>query len=353
MNVEEKLVLVEKYLKKNRESNVVELIVKDYDDCNFYLSLVFNSRIEKFKVLFIPLDNMDTKRVEDYTCYQFIQLPLVNYILETIWGSKKKYVKSSFRDKTNKNVSSYYVEINTHVSGEDFTFKTTQYIPKEWMFFYEIISLLFQHAPAIVSGFGNSLLDVLNDSTEMVEYKASFKCDLFNVDLDNLFKEKFYVSGEEDDVSFLEKVNGKYYAIVKEHIVIVDYNNFNHILNLYCDCSKPLPDSHILSVLKAIVKGKERKFYKLVVTDNKDNFIDNTGKFKYYLCYGMNDKGLKVIDSAKSKVLSYSMIYEGLVKIIFDIAGELEKEIKHKLEGLYDKAEVNSVMKNIEGVFPN
>lgn len=353
MNVDDKLVLVKKYLKKNQESNVVELIVKDYDDCNFYLSLVFNSRIEKFKVLFIPLDNMNTNKVEDYTCYQFIQLPLVNYILETIWGSRNKYLKDSFRDKTNKNLNSYYIEINTHVSGEDFTFKTTQYIPKEWMFFYEIISLLFQHAPAIVSGFGNNFLEVLNNSTEMIEYKASFKCDLFNVDLDALFRERFHVIDEKANVSFLEKVNGKYYAIVKGHIVIVDYNSFNHILNLYCDCSETFPGSHILSVLKAIVSGKKRKFYKLVVTDNKDNFIDNTGKFKYYLCYGMNGKGLKVIDSAKIKILTYSMIYDGLVKIISDNDGELEKKIQYKLEELYDKLEVNSIMKNIKGVFPN
>lgn len=352
MNVSEKLATVKKYLEKNKEKNVVEVIIKDYNAANFYISLVFNSRIDKFKVVFIPLDIMDSKKVEDYACYQFVQIQLVNYILETISESKMKYLDDSFRDRKNKNIDSYYIEINTHVEGEDFKFKTTQYIPKEWMFFYEIICLLFQHAPNIVSELGRDLLAVLNNTTEMIEYKSSLHFDLFNDDIDKLFKEKYNVSCEEEEISFLEKINNRYYAIVDDHIVIVDYNCGKKILNLYCDCSDTTPGSHIYSVLKAIVAGKSSKFYKLIVGEDKDNFIDDTGKFKFYLCYGVTSNGVKVIQRTKPEILPFSMFMDGLIKIGYDSDVGLENEVKKYLVEKYDKNDVLAVIKNVRGVLP-
>ena len=45
---------VSKYLKKKKESVVVDLYIRDYNKTNFYIALVYNAKIEKFKVLFIP-----------------------------------------------------------------------------------------------------------------------------------------------------------------------------------------------------------------------------------------------------------------------------------------------------------
>ena len=45
--------VIKNYLRKKRESVIIDLIIRDYNKSNFYIALVFNSRIEKFKVLYV------------------------------------------------------------------------------------------------------------------------------------------------------------------------------------------------------------------------------------------------------------------------------------------------------------
>lgn len=356
MGIEKKLLLVRKYLGKKKEKIVIELIIKNYNQTNFYLALIFNSKIEKFKVLFIPLDIMDSN-VNDYACYQFINISMVNYILDIISNSKDLYISDKSRDKTNKNIDSYYVEINTHVGGEDYKFKTTQYIPKEWMFMYEVIVLLFEHAPNIVSELSMELLAVLNNSAERIEYKASFVFDLFNGDFDTLFTESSIVDGgkiyEDGEVEFLEFVNGKYFAIVRGHIVIIEYNENKTILNLYCDCSCCVCGSHIYAALKAIVNDEKYDFFKIVVAENSNDFVENSGSFKYYLCYGLTNDCFRVIHGTEERLLPLSMVYDGLIKICYDPDLMLEKKVRKQLNEIYKPDEVNKIMSNIRGKFPN
>ena len=44
-----KFELIKKYLKKKKEEVIIDLIIKDYDKSNFYIELVFNRKIDKFK----------------------------------------------------------------------------------------------------------------------------------------------------------------------------------------------------------------------------------------------------------------------------------------------------------------
>ncbi len=356
ISTDEKLNLIKKYLKKKKEENIVELIIRDYNETNFYISLLFNSEIKKFKVLYIPLDVMDTKNIENYTCYQFIQIPLVNYILETIDSSKEKYEDLSVRDKLNKNISSYYIEINTHVGGVDFCFKTTQYLPKEWFFMYEVIMVLFEHIPNIMNELCVELLAVLNNSTSKIEYNSSLIFDLFNDNIENLFQENSVIDGkryyDDNKVTFLEKVNGKYFAIVNDYIVIVDYNENKKILNLYCDHSCHDYEGQLYAVLKSIIKNKMKPFYKITVAKSADNFWNNTGSFQFYLCYGLKKNNLKVIHASEESLLPLSMVYKGLVKICYDKEEKLKKEVIKHLEKIYSKEEVAKISENIVGELP-
>ena len=83
------ILVIQKYLKKKKERVLLDLYIRDYNKSNFYIALVFNKRIEKFKVLFIPLDVCENKYIEDYICYQFIDISSVNYILNTINDNDK------------------------------------------------------------------------------------------------------------------------------------------------------------------------------------------------------------------------------------------------------------------------
>ena len=249
---------VSKYLKRKKERVIIDLVISDYNKSNFYVGLVFNSKIEKFKVLFIPMDVVDDN-IEEYVCYQFINLNLVNYILETIDNSKDIYKDAKVRDKVNKMINSYYIEINTHVGREDYTFKTTKYIPKEWMFLYETILILFEHCPNILHGLCEDIMGVLDVREDEILYQKSIDFDLFKGDLDKIFNNCNLL-----DVSYLEKVNGMYFSIIDNELVIVDYNNDKNVLNLYCTNNENF-DDHFYSCLLKIRENAFNKFYKLYI----------------------------------------------------------------------------------------
>ena len=84
MQFGKKINLIKKMLKKKKELPIIELKIKDYNNSNFYLSLLYNQRIEKFKVLYIPLDVVEDTKIEEYCCYQFMEVKSVIYIMEEI-----------------------------------------------------------------------------------------------------------------------------------------------------------------------------------------------------------------------------------------------------------------------------
>ena len=59
------ILVIQKYLKKKKERVLLDLYIRDYNKSNFYIALVFNKRIEKFKVLFVPLDVCENKYIDD------------------------------------------------------------------------------------------------------------------------------------------------------------------------------------------------------------------------------------------------------------------------------------------------
>ena len=310
---------VSKYLKKKKESVVVDLYIRDYNKTNFYIALVYNAKIEKFKVLFIPLDVVDNE-IDDYVCYQFINVMLVNHILETIKDSKDRYIDSSVRDRVNKMIANYYIEINTHINSEDYSFKTTKYLPKEWVFFYEVILILFEHVPNVMSGLCKDILAVLDDSEDIIEYQMSIDFDLYKDDIDKVFKDELL------DVSYLEKANGMYFGIIENDLVIIDYICNKKLLNLYCtnaDYKK-----YFYSCLMAIRKEKFNDYYKLMVVDKKDDFEMTNVIAKYYLCYGIKNDCFQIIEGTSTSLLPINKYRDGLVKIIGENNHELEKLIK-------------------------
>ena len=318
MVIDDKIKVIKKYLDKKKENKIIELIIKNYNNSNFYIALVYNEKTKKFKVAFIPLDIMETKKTDDYICYQFMNLMEVNYILQILKNSKKEYEDNSIRDKLNKRISNYYIEINININNEKYSFKATKYIPKEWLFMFDSLVIIFEYLPNIMGQLGNDILAVLTNSEEIIQYNTSVKFDLYNDDLDMLFSQRNAKWGKEyyetNQVKFLEKINGKYYAIVKDHIVILEYDKKSKTLSGYCDCSCHVHGKYIYAAILAIRNNNINKFTKIMLLSDKN---DPT-KSKYYLCYGLDNNNIKVLDKTEEKLLSIDLIRDGYIKIIED-----------------------------------
>lgn len=310
------VLVIQKYLKKKKERVLLDLYIRDYNKSNFYIALVFNKRIEKFKVLFVPLDVCENKYIDDYVCYQFIDISSVNYILNTINDNDKLIRNDIFRNKINKYINSYYIEINTHINKRDYKFVTTRYIPSEWLFMFDVIVTLFERIPSFMNELCIEILAVFSNSNEAIDYKYSIDFDLVNDDFSTLL----FDTSEVHEVLFLEFIGGKYFAIVNNVLVVVEYNP-RKILNLYCSSDD---DSYIYSVLVAIRNKSYKKFYKLMVVDDKHDF--EVGVAEYYLCYGLEKDKFLIISGDKLETLDKRLYEDGLIKIL-DSDLELDEKL--------------------------
>lgn len=310
------ILVIQKYLKKKKERVLLDLYIRDYNKSNFYIALVFNKRIEKFKVLFVPLDVCENKYIDDYVCYQFIDISSVNYILNTINDNDKLIRNDIFRNKINKYINSYYIEINTHINKRDYKFVTTRYIPSEWLFMFDVIVTLFERIPSFMNELCREILAVFSNSNEAIDYKYSIDFDLINDDFSTLL----FDTSEVHEVLFLEFIGGKYFAIVNNVLVVVEYNP-RKILNLYCSSDD---DSYIYSVLVAIRNKSYKKFYKLMVVDDKHDF--EVGVAEYYLCYGLEKDKFLIVSGDKLETLDKRLYDDGLIKIL-DSDLELDEKL--------------------------
>ena len=326
MKLDKKINLIKKMLRRKKEVPILELQIREYNNSNFYIALLYNQNIEKFKVLYIPLDVVEDNKIEEYFCYQFINVKSVLYALEQLKKEVSKYERYSLRDNRNKNINNFYIEINIYLNKKKYDFYTTRYLPKEWEFLFEGIVMLFEHSPNIMGELANEILSVIMNTNEIIEYQASINCDLWNADLTKYFpslrNEKEYKEGK---IQFLEYVNGKYFAVIEKHLLVIEYNDHQKLLNIYCDKKNLVYSNYTYQVLNAIQNHQEKKFYKIKIVGKQDIYN--------YLCLGVEKEKLKIIKKNKLKTLSLHKLKKEDIMILEDFNHELEEKIEEVLEG--------------------
>lgn len=340
---------IRKILKRKKEDIILDLYLKNYDSGNYYLALVFNNKIQKYRVLYVPIDFIKNKfSVENYFCYQFIFLHTVNFIIETISSNEKYFIDENVRDKSNPNMDSYYIEFNTNVNDKRYTFKFTQYINKEFLYFFDLFVTLFDHAPNIVSELCDKILYEFKESNEAVRYNCCYEFDmrnnlkeLFSKTVINRRKYKFA------DISFLEKIGYRYYMILNDELFIIDYDNFKFDLNIYSGKYDSLGDE-IYIFVKAIQNNIEKKLTRIKVCKNTEDFNSVDKDCEYYLCYGIHrdveEDYLKIINFSTDHLLNMDLVKKKLVKVEYcddnfynDLIAYLsEKYEKNRVEELMD-----------------
>lgn len=343
----EMLYKIKKTLKKKNESIILDLYLKNYDKSNFYFALVFNKKIEKFKVLYVPLDAIDERDdVEEYFCYQFIFLHTVNYILESINNNQEKFKDENFRLKANKTMDAYYIELNLYDIPEDYKFTFSQYIDRDFVVLFDIIVVLFEHLPNIVNELCNKLLIDFNENSEAIKYTSSYDFNLESGNLADLFSKTVIKKNKYtlDDVEFLENTGNRYYAVVNDNLIIIDNFSGKEILNVSCGELDPLGDE-VCIVVEAIQKKVEKKFYRLKVTTGGEDDLEDNATY-YYLCYGIDEEEFKVVNKKDDRDVSLDLIRRDKVKIL-NSDKILENKIKEYLATKYEKSRINEIINSI------
>lgn len=338
---------IKSVLKKKKELVVLDLYLRDYEHSNFYFALVFNKKIEKFKVLYVPIDVVDEKdSVEDYFCYQFIFVETVNYILETINRNEYIYKNDAFRNRKVSTMDSYYIELNTHVASKDYKFMFTQFIDKDFLFLFDIIVILFEHLPNIVNELCNKLLFNFYDSNDAVKFDVSCDFDLFDDPYSKIFSKDIidncnYIF---DDIFFIEKVGHRYYAVIDNNVFVLEYLRGKKIFNINCNNFNPF-GTEIFIIVKAIREKLEKKFYRLKVFEKTLEFTENGDLDKYYLCYGISDNKFLIANNVSNDV-GLNLLKKKYIKIL-QASVDFKSQIVEYLSMKYTDGVVNDIIEFI------
>ena len=300
-----------KALKKRKESVILDLYIKDYDKSNFYFAIVYNEKIKKFKVLFVPIDGVDNvKNIEEYFCYQFIFVETVNYIMECI-NTFQKNNKYDL-DCRNKDISSYYIEINTNVGGVNNKYLFTRYIDKNYVVFFDIIVTLFEHAPNIVSELCKKLLGEFDSSFDSFKYNGSFDIDIS--DYKALFsKDVLNTKLDVSDIEFIETVGNYTYGVIGGKLIVLELIERLNILNVFSGELDVLGEE-VYTILSGMLQGIKKPFYRLELVLKSEDFKSDNRYSKYYLCYGVEEDHFKIVDSYLNYELGLENVLEKLVK---------------------------------------
>ena len=177
------------------------------------------------------------------------------------------------------------------------------------------------------------------DKTE-VKYNSSkpIKFNLETDNIDELFDKKIVSKGQklENSVPFLEKINGRYLAIVEDqgfHCVIVDkvVKDFH---NMWCSCNKPYLDEHIYATLQNIRNKKIKMFYKKNRKKDEKNILESVRLGKYYLAFGIADQDLLVV--SQNGTMSKMPIKEN-GKVVFEVIEDDDNLSLSKMLEDFDK----------------
>ncbi len=273
---------IHSYLESSNLEVIVELTLDKYQGRDYYLSIVYDNEISKYKVLYLPINIVDYKKLDKYLCFQFIDQYYINYLIKNINDFKDefKYVKA--RNYKNKYIDNDLITLTVKVGDEYYSFYATEYIPKELDYLYQVINIMFSYAPNIVSEVGRELVTLLEGKTTYIKYQKCIEFDLFESDL-NYFENRNY------HIDYLEFINSKYYAVVDDHLIILKYLKENNTLYLFSDNNN---SKYYYSVIETIRKNQFKEFSKLKV-------FSTDGIERCYLSFNKNNKYYKIINGEK------------------------------------------------------
>ena len=300
INYEAKISLIKKYYKK--DAIFLELKLINYEGFNLYMILTESKKYNSYRLSWFDLDEIKDKYIEKYICCEYIRSDIIDFIKNDF---AKYDVAIDYNDEflTDKDTVIFNANIKTKKSNAiNVSFK--KYLPKNLSILADLIIFVFKNMPRKYEGFMYELLAKLTGSTEKYEYKKEFEFDLFNGDINEIFRypivqrgQKYY---EEDKIEFLEKIDNRYFAIVEgteKYIVIVKYDEKEKKTQVYCSCPCEFYCKHICAVILAIRDSKFKRFYKIMYKNPNKNLLERIMDFEYFLCLGVVEQNFEIINN--------------------------------------------------------
>lgn len=292
-NINSYLILVKKYFKKLKTELLAEVFLENYNNRNIYIRIDFYKKARVYKLNFIDLEHIESNDISVWINSCNIE-PNSIYHIENIFNNLKI---SNIISKD----SDYRVTINARVKN-NVHFEFNRFIPLELYSLTDFFILIFNNCPKKYEGFFFELVSLIIGNSKDFTYNDEIKFDIMKSNLKKLFIDEDIIKGtqyyEEGLIKFLEKIEDKYYAIVdgaEMYVVILEYDEKKKIMKVYCNCPCDFYCKHVAAVLIGIRNNYEKRFYKLNYNSTKNSFLERLMNYKFFLCIGMQNEGLKIL----------------------------------------------------------
>ena len=308
---------IDKYLRKKDHQLCMSLFMNNYNGNDIYVRVDFVPKLSCYKLVWVDLNFFDEKHMEDYINIQIITKILSMKLLELMQNIK---MDSSY--SFNERFIGDRVEILSYFQDTVKEFVFDRFVPLEWKFLIDPLAIIFTYLPRSMEVFLNEMFANFDGLTHNYMFRKPIRFDIFKDDLKELFStsaitmgNKYYECGA---VSFLEKIDNQYIAIVDERrpflITIDDLGD--GVYRFYCSCKIDNFCRHLYAVIMAIRNNKFKKFYKVKYTGKEETMLEMVTIRNYYLCFGVDEDNLLVV-TGKDMVSKFPILHNG--KRVFEV----------------------------------
>lgn len=300
---------IKKYYKHNKL--LLEMYLEDYHDNYIYIRIDYYIKLKVYRLSWIDLKLYDNN-IDKIINYEYIS----NDIIDRLIGMLSK-IKVDNKDIDSK----FRVSINSDII-DDKRIIFNRYIPKNNIVLFDMINLLFEYLPKRLNIFLQELNASILGNENKYKINDSFKFDLLNDSLDDIFNKEIIKRGEEyyneGRVFFLEKIDDTYYSVVggngRLYVVVIKEDKVNKEIRVKCACPCEFYCKHICAVIMAIRNNKFRKFYKITPINRDLSLLDRITNFIFILTIGIDDAGI-----------NYLVIEDDMIKILPVLDGGINK----------------------------
>lgn len=285
------------YLIKKGHEMCMSIYLNNYNGNNIYIRFDYVKKMSVYKVVWIDLNFFNEGRMEDYINSQmmtkFLAMKLVNKLTKEEHESCYDFNNDIIGDRVE--VLTYFNEPREYVFD--------RFLPLGWDFLIDPLAMIFSYLPRGMEVFLNEIFGKYDHLEERYNYLKPVKFDLLHDDFKKLFKEQIIEKGEKyftgGKVSFLEKIENKYTAIVDgtvPYLVVLECVSDSHVL-MWCNCKYPTFCKHIYAVIRAIREKKFNNFYKVRYVGSAQTLLDKVTVGNFYLCFGVEGDKLLLVTS--------------------------------------------------------
>ena len=290
---------ITKYYRKYK--NILELILYNYENLDFYIRIDYDSKHNKYYVHFTNLNDYQGKLDKGVLSSSFI----IDEVIKSIYNDLNKLDKKEY---ININDTYFdYVYFHAYYNNTEYHYEYNKYTPKEIIKLNNIIRTIFLCLPHRLLYLFNELLAIENNTVSDYEYYKFFKFNLKKDNIDNLFDVNSIDEGNSyinnHQIRFLEYISPlkTYYGVLEDnihrlHIITIYYDEKNNIMKLTCSKNEHMHCKHEYAILESIKNKKKIPFYKVRYVYKDESLLNKLTSFNnILLSIGCDNDNMNII----------------------------------------------------------